>query len=210
MDAPRSLDRKQRVGNQKTARSTLVHQIPIYSDHTELEIISKVGEHNARVRAWIGFLSAYTFTLECPKGTNHSNADFLFRFPQPATEAGRTGPSRLTGPDIAGICPIHPCGFTPREPTALGISLGGLVFPPSRLIPSIQPLPFATDNLTDFRLPTTGAPRSRTARQHLRWVYTDRYHRRWTAPVPGESRRGHRRSSRLGFGAARRLPAIHH
>ena len=34
----------------------------IYSDHKALESIAKVGEHNARVRRWLEFLSAYTYT----------------------------------------------------------------------------------------------------------------------------------------------------
>ena len=53
-----------------------------------------------------------------------------------------------------------------------------------------------------FRLPT--------GPQHLRWAYFDPHLRRRTASVPRESRRGHRRSSWLGFQAVRRLPAIHH
>ena len=124
----------------------------IYSDHKALENIAKVGEHNPRVRRWIEFLSAYSFILKYRKGKSNGNADFLSRLPQPATEADRTGPNRLTGPDTVGIYLIRPCGFTPCEPSTPGIGLGGLVPPPSRPIPTIQPLPFATDDFTDFRL----------------------------------------------------------
>ena len=49
----------------------------IYSDHKAPENIAKIGEHNARVRRWLEFLSAYTYTLEYRKGTANGNADFL-------------------------------------------------------------------------------------------------------------------------------------
>ena len=51
--------------------------ICIYSDHKALESIDKVGEHNGRVRRWLEFFSAYTYTLEYRKGSANGNADFL-------------------------------------------------------------------------------------------------------------------------------------
>ena len=104
----------------------------IYSDHKALENIAKVGEHNARVRRWLEFFSAYNCTLEYRKGTANGNADFLSRLPQPATDADRTERNRLTGPDTVGIYLIRPCGFAPNEPATPGIGLGGLVTPPSK------------------------------------------------------------------------------
>ncbi len=124
----------------------------VYSDHKALENIAKVGEHNARVRRWLEFLSAYDYTLEYRKGTANGNADFLSRLPLPATEADRTGRNRLTGPDTVGIYLIRPCGFSPCEPPTPGIGLGGLVSPPSRPIPTIQALRFTDDDFGDFRL----------------------------------------------------------
>ena len=53
----------------------------IYSDHKALENIAKVGEHNAGVRRWLKFLSAYNYTLKYRKGTANGNADFLSRLP---------------------------------------------------------------------------------------------------------------------------------
>ena len=124
----------------------------IYSDHKALENIAKVGEHNARVRRWLEFLSAYNYTMKYRKGTANGNADFLSRLPQPATDANRTGRNRLTGPDTVGIYLIRPCGFAPNEPPTPGIGLGGLMSPPSRPIPTIEPLPFTADDYGDFRL----------------------------------------------------------
>ena len=79
----------------------------IYSDHKALENIAKVGEHNARTRRWLEFLSAYTYTLEYREGKANSNADFLSRLPQPATDADRTRRNRLTGLDTVGIHRWH-------------------------------------------------------------------------------------------------------
>ena len=124
----------------------------IYSDHKALENIAKVGEHNARVRHWLEFLSTYNYTLDYLKGTANGNADFLSRLPQPATDADRTGRNRLTGPDTVGIYLIRLCAFAMNEPPTPGIGLGGLVSPPSRTIPTIQPLPFTADDYGDFRL----------------------------------------------------------
>ena len=124
----------------------------IHLDHKALENIAKVGEHNARVRRLLEFLSAYNYTLEYRNGTANGNADFLSRLPQPATDADRTGRNRLTGTDTVGIYLIRPCGFAPNKPPTPGIGLGWLVSLPSRPIPTIQPLPFTTDDYGDFRL----------------------------------------------------------
>ena len=109
----------------------------IYSDPTALKNITKVGEHNARVRRWIEFLSAHNYTQTYRKGTANNNADSLSRLSQPATDTDRTGPNRLTGPETVAIYLIRPCGFALNERPTPGIVLGGLVSPPSRHIPSI-------------------------------------------------------------------------
>ena len=114
----------------------------IYSDHRALENITKVDKHIARVQSWLDFLSAYTYTLEYRKGTANGNADLLSRLPQPATD--RTEPNRLSSPDTLGIYLIHPCGFTPCEPSMPGIGLGGLVPTSSLPIPVIRPSPSLT------------------------------------------------------------------
>ena len=75
----------------------------IYSDHNVLESIGEVGEHSARVRRWLECLLAYTYTLEYRKGTANSNADFLYRLPQSATDTDHTGLNRLTLPDPIGF-----------------------------------------------------------------------------------------------------------
>ena len=124
----------------------------IYSDHKALENVAKVSEHNTRVRRRLEILSAGTYTLEYRKGTANGIADFLSCLPQPATDAYRTGRNRLTGPDTVGIYLIRPCGFAPNEPPTTGIGLGGLVSPPSRPIPTIQPLLLTANDFRDFRL----------------------------------------------------------
>ena len=70
------------------------------------------------------FLSAYTYTLEYRNDPANGNADFLSRHSQPATDADRAGPSRLTNPDTDGIYLIRPCGFTPCQPSMPSIDVG--------------------------------------------------------------------------------------
>ena len=41
----------------------------LFSDHEALESIGKVGDHNARVRRWFEFLTAFDYTLEYRKGS---------------------------------------------------------------------------------------------------------------------------------------------
>lgn len=66
-----------------------------------------------RVRRWLEFLSAYTYTLEYRKGSVNSNADFVYRLSPPAADADCTGSNCLSSSDAVGICLIRPCGFTP-------------------------------------------------------------------------------------------------
>ena len=67
----------------------------IFSDLKGLESIAKVGDHNARVQLWLGFLTAFDYTLEYCEGSANGNADFLSCFPEPATKHDRSGPSSL-------------------------------------------------------------------------------------------------------------------
>ena len=66
----------------------------IYSDHKTFEGTVKDGEHNARVRRWLESLSAYTYTLECRKGTGSGNADFAV----PASPSSHRRRSHRTQP----------------------------------------------------------------------------------------------------------------
>ena len=73
----------------------------------------------------------------------------------PTTTSHRRRPHRTQPPH----CPWH-CWHLPRPPLRLrteraayaGYRLGGLVSPPSRPIPTIQPLPFTANDYGDFRL----------------------------------------------------------
>ena len=96
-----------------------------FSDHKALESIGKVGNHNVRVQRWLEFLTAFDYTLECRKGSANGNADFLPRFPEPATEHGRNGSTSLTPVEDGGMYLIGACGLhTPSSPI-LGVGLGG-------------------------------------------------------------------------------------
>ena len=123
----------------------------IYSNPKALENIAKVGEHKARVQRWLEFFSAYTYTLESRRGTPNGNADFLSCPPQPATDAHRTGPNRLTSPDTVSIYLTRPCGFTPCEPSMPSIGSGVLVSTPSLPIPIIRPIPSTDGDNGVFR-----------------------------------------------------------
>ena len=92
------------------------------------------------------FLSAYTYTMEYRKGTANGNADLLSRLRQPATDANRAGRNRLTGHDTVSIYFIRPCGFAQNKPPTPGVGLDGFVSPPSRPMPTIQPLRLIAGN----------------------------------------------------------------
>ena len=143
----------------------------IYSDHKALENIVKNGEHNPRVLHWLGLFSAYTYTLGYGKGTANGNTDFLSRLPQPATDADRTGCSRLTGLGTVGTYFIRSCGLTRNKPPTSGVNLGGLVSPPSRPILTIQPHPLTGDDCDYFHLLGSRFVGPPQRPQHLRRVY---------------------------------------
>ena len=63
----------------------------------------------------------------------NGNVDFLS---QPATDADRTGPNRLTVLDPTGVYLIGICGSASCKPPMLGFGLGGLISPSSCTIPA--------------------------------------------------------------------------
>ena len=123
----------------------------IFSDHTALESIGEVGNHNARVQIWLEFLIAFDYTLEYRKGSANGNANFLSRLPKPATEHDRNGSTSLTPVEDGGIYLIRACGlYTPSSPIP-GVSLGGLCPAPKVMswVGFLSPLPtFAIFALT--------------------------------------------------------------
>ncbi|CAB1107221.1 unnamed protein product [Ectocarpus sp. CCAP 1310/34] len=88
----------------------------MFTDHKSLEHFAKVGENNARVQRWLGFLTAYNYTLDYRKGPANGNADFLSRLPVAAAECDRSGGSRLTpAEDEEAVFFIRSCGLTPSD-----------------------------------------------------------------------------------------------
>lgn len=65
--------------------------------------MSEIGEHNLCTQRCLGFLSAYTYTLEYCKGSANANVGFFSRSPLPATEQDRTGADRLIDPDGVAV-----------------------------------------------------------------------------------------------------------
>ena len=62
--------------------------------------------------------------LENRKGGANGNADFLSRFPEPATEHNRSGSSYLTRVDSGGIFLIRACELHPRFSPTPGVGIG--------------------------------------------------------------------------------------
>ena len=112
------------MGSQTPSWLSLGH---IFSDHKALESIGKVENHNARVQRWLGFLTAFDYTLEYRKGSANGNADFLSRLPEPATEHDRNGSTRLNLVEDNGIYIIRVCGFNTPSSRIPGVGLGGLM-----------------------------------------------------------------------------------
>ena len=111
-------------------------------DLKELEIIGKVGAHNARVQRWLEFLTAFDCTLEYRKGSANGNADFLSRLPKPATQHDRTGSSSLTPVEDGGILLIRACGLCTGSFPIAGVGLSGMVPHPESAVwvGSLSPL----------------------------------------------------------------------
>ena len=74
-----------------------------------------------RVQRWIELLTAVDYTLEYRKGSANGKADFLSRFPQPATEHDRTWSSSLIPVEDVGIFLIGASGFRTRAPPIPGV-----------------------------------------------------------------------------------------
>ena len=129
----------------------------IFSDHKALEIIGKVGNHNARVQRWLEFLTAFDYTIEYRKRSTNGNADFLSRLSEPATEHDRSGSTSLNPLEDGGMDLIKVCGLnTPSSPIQ-GVDLGGLV-PRTEHAVLDGGFPFTSADYSDFR---TYGPRIR-------------------------------------------------
>ena len=117
-----------------------------------LENIAKVGGHNARVRRWLESLSAYTYTLEYRK--KHRQRQRRLPLP-PSPTSHRRRPHRTQQthrPRYRRHLPSPPLRNRAERPSRPGCRRGwARVPPPSRPIPTIQPLPFADDDVRDFR-----------------------------------------------------------
>ena len=103
----------------------------IYTDHRALTSIAKVGEHNARVRRWLEYLSNFSYKMIYRKGAANGNADFLSRLPLPATPAdANSGPDSIGEMDIIqGIFWIRATGGSYRASSTPNVGLGGLDLP---------------------------------------------------------------------------------
>ena len=120
----------------------------IWSDHTALESIGTVGNHNSRVRRWLEFLTALDYTVEHRKGSSNGNADFMSRLPEPATEHDRNGSTSLTPVKDGGIYLIGTCGLhTPSSPIPSG-GLSGLMPHPKKNV--LGGLPLTIADFYDF------------------------------------------------------------
>lgn len=72
------------------------------------------------------FLTAYSCTLECPKGSSNGNDDFLSQLPEEATDRERSCGSLTPSAEDEWMYFIRSCGFVPSGHQA-GVGLGGLV-----------------------------------------------------------------------------------
>ena len=102
------------------------------------------------------FLTTFDYTLDYRKGSANGNADILSRWPEPATEHDRTGPSSLIPPEDGGIFLIRACGLRTRASPIPRVGLSGLVPHPESA--AWGGLPFASSDFRDFR---TYGPRMR-------------------------------------------------
>ena len=102
------------------------------------------------------FLTTFDYTLDYRKGSANGNADILSRWPEPATEHDRTGPSSLIPPEDGGIFLIRACGLRIRASPIPGVGLCGLVPHPESAV--LGGLAFASSNFRDF---CTHGPRIR-------------------------------------------------
>ena len=59
--------------------------------------------HNAQAQRWLEVFTAFDNAFECRKGNANSNADFLSRLPEPATEHDRNGSTSLNPVEDRGI-----------------------------------------------------------------------------------------------------------
>ena len=115
----------------------------IFWDHKALEENGIVGTHNAQVRRWLEYLTAFDYTLEYRKGSANGNADFLSRLPQLLTAHDRSSFGRLTAIDDSPLYLVRACGLLPPSTSMPGVDLGRLVPRPDN--------PLITADFRDFR-----------------------------------------------------------
>ena len=121
----------------------------IFSGHKALKSIGNVGDHNARIQPWFGFLTAFDYTLECRKGSANGKADFLSRLPETATKHDRSGSSSLNPAEDGDIFLIRACGLRIRSSPTPGRDLSGLVPRPESVVLGV--LSFASADFRNFR-----------------------------------------------------------
>ena len=154
----------------------------VFSDHTALESIGKVGDHNARVQRWLEFLTAFDYTLDCRKGNANGKADFLSHLLEPSTEHDRSRSSSLTPAEDGGIIfLIRGCELRTRPSPNPGVGFSGQVPRPENAV--LGGLPFATVDFRDFhaqgpriRTDDRSAPSGRFVARVLAAVTTDDRH----------------------------------
>ena len=115
-----------------------------------MESLDTIGEHNPRVQQWKEVLTTYIYTLEYRKGSANGNADFLSRLPLPTTDLDRSGPCSLTPSDEDLVFFIRSYGLLFGGPSAVRVSLGGLV--PSDPSSGLGGLTLSPHDLQDFRI----------------------------------------------------------
>ena len=152
MDTPRPRGRQHHLGNQATSRASVVHRFP--------HIFGPQGtrEHcqGWRTQCSRPALARVPFGLqlhtEVPQRYGQRQRRLHFT---PTTTSHRRRPHRTQPPHWPQHCwhlPHSPLRLRTERAAYTGYRLGWAHFPPSRPIPTIQPLPFTADDYRDFRL----------------------------------------------------------
>ena len=95
----------------------------IYTDHSPLTSLLRVGVSNARVQRWVEFLTAYNYRIIHRKCAAHGNADMLSRLCQPATQADAQGSYSIANPEDHAIYFVGASGMWPKSipPSAFNV-----------------------------------------------------------------------------------------
>ena len=105
-----------------------------------------MGYHNACGQRWFEFLTAFDYTLEYRTCSANGNANFLYRFPDPATEHDRSASSSFTLVHDDGTLFIRACGLRTRSSKTPYVGLGGVPRPENAVLGG---LPFASSEFRD-------------------------------------------------------------